>query len=54
MSRGTFSTLQHLLKQAYSVDVSEQQQAAIELSNLIEQAGGCQPHVLLFETHLPL
>ena len=39
MSRGTFSTLQHLLKQAYSVEVAEQQQAAIELSNLIENAG---------------
>jgi hypothetical protein len=39
MARGTFSTLQHLLKQAYSTDVQEQQQAAIELANLIEQAG---------------
>ena len=27
MSRGTFSTLQHLLKQAYSTEVAEQQQA---------------------------
>jgi hypothetical protein len=39
MPGGTFATLQHLLKQTYSVDVSERQQAAIELNNLIEQVG---------------
>ena len=34
--KGNFSTLQHLLQQAYSEDAEKQQKAAMELSKLVD------------------